>query len=463
MLDASPRHPRGAPSSRTPDEATAKEPSDGPPQWFAMAGMATVGLTGVRLASWTVSDFLFLASSLLIVLRLLTGSRRNVAPSIARSTSPTLLIGLGLFTIGGLLATFGRSYDPASSALAIVRVWYITVIWFWTVRSVSSSVATFRRLLIAAIAGAVFHSLVGIYQDVSGANNVSPHWGRSPGWADHYADFGIAVGSFVPLMAVWRQDPTARKRRELPRVLVILVLLAGVGSSGSMTPFGATIVGTFAAVMIPRLVRSSRRRRRIVLPVLAAVVTVALGVSGVVDLPVQTRFEELISDDPYTVGSAQSRGNLAEAAIDGLVESPLIGVGLDPTSGAVTIDGDRLQIHSFYFRVAYEAGLLGLAGTFVILFIFFRQSFQLLRFTAGSAVDWLPAGLFGSFIMILVSSMFAPALYARISWLPMALISALFGMGRAGMLRRQMGGGPMNTAASPPVSRASHRGHVERA
>lgn len=402
-----------------------------------MAGMATVGMTAIRVAGWTISDFFFLGSSSLVVLRLLTGSRRNLAPLVARRTSPTLLIGLVVLTVGALLATIYRSFAPTESALALVRVWYITVIWFWTLRSVSSSVRTLRRLLLAAVIGALFHSLVGLYQDVTGANSGFPDWGRSRGLADHYGDLGISVGSLVPILAVWRPDLGVRRRhRELMRIGAMLVLLAGVGSSGSMTPVGALIVGTTIALGAPKFARSRRQgRRRLALPLLAAMLAAGFVATGTVDLPAQTRFNELTSDDPETTASATSRITMARIALDGIVESPVVGVGLDRTSGSQVVDGQKLQIHSFYFRIGFEAGILGLTGLLIILFVVHRQAWQLLRYTAHSSLSWLPAGVLGSVAMVLVSAMFGPVLYGRLSWLPMALMSALYGLGRGGLMK----------------------------
>jgi hypothetical protein len=421
----------------TPESAPGRDKpgGDGPPQWFAMAGMATVGMTAVRIGSWTVSDLLFLASSLMIVLRLLTGSRRHLAPVVARRTSPALLIGIAVLTVGALLATVYRSFAPAESLEALVRVWYITIIWFWTVRSVSSSVRTFRRLLLAAIIGAVAHSLVGIYQDVSGLNAGSPGWGRSRGLGDHYGDFGISVGSFVPILAVWRPAAKATARREMWRLGAILILVAGVGASGSMTPVGALIIGTIVALVLPKLAsRAAGERRRIVVPVLAAIAAIVLVMTGTVDLPVQTRFEELTAGDTDVTGSAQSRVDMARVAVDGVVDSPLVGVGFDGLSGGLLLDDGASQIHSFYFRIAFEAGILGLLGLLIILFVIHRQGWQLLRYTAGGSVAWLPAGVMGSVTMVLTSAMFGPVLYGRLSWLPIALVNALYGLGRAGLL-----------------------------
>jgi hypothetical protein len=398
--------------------------------------MATVGMTGVRVAGWTASDLLFLVASMLIVLRLLTGTRRNLAPVAARRSSPGFLIGLLLLTVGALLATVSRSFDAGSSVLALARVWYITIIWFWTLRSVSTSVRTFRRLLLAAIIGAVVHSFIGIYQDVSGANAGSPGWGRSIGLSDHYGDLGISIGSMIPILAVWRREAVGGPRRDWLRIAGLLVMLGGVGSSGSMTPLAAAIVGTLVAFVAPRLVgfRRQRRARRIVVPVIVALLTVVLVASGTVDLAVQTRFEELTSGDSPTSESAESRASQTDVAIDGIVQSPLVGVGLDLESGAVEVDGTRNKVHSFYIRIAYEAGILGFLGLCLIILVIHRQAWQLIRYTRNTASSWLPVGLLGSVVTVLVAALFGPVLYGRISWLPMALVSALYGLGRAGML-----------------------------
>ena len=422
-----------------------------------MAGMATVGMTGVRIAGWTASDLLFLASSGFIVLRLLTGTRRNLAPVAARRSSPGFLIGLLTFSVGGLIATVFTSLAPAESALALARVWYITIIWFWTLRSVSTSVRTFRRLLLAAILGAVFHSLIGIYQDISGANAGAPGWGRSQGLADHFGDFGIAVGSMIPVLAVWRRDATQRARRDWLRILGLIILLGGVASSGSMSPLVAVIVGTAVAVSAPTLARPrrERRRRRLAVPLVVGALSVGILMSGVVELSVQTRFEELLSGDTPTADSAESRAGQTEVAFEGIVHSPVVGVGLDLRSGAVEVDGDYNKVHNFYVRVAYEAGILGFLGLVLMLLIVNRQGWQLLRFTRRTPLLWLPAGLLGSFVMVLVAAMFGPVLYGRISWLPMALISALHGLARVGLLEGGSRGPAAGDATIAPITPVS--------
>jgi O-Antigen ligase len=403
-----------------------------------MAGMATVGMTGVRIAGWTASDLFFLAASFVIVLRLLTATRRNLTPVAARRSSPGVLIGLVVLSIGALLATVGRSIDAGASALALARVWYITIVWFWTMRSVSTSVRTFRRLLVAVIVGAVLHAFVGIWQDVSGANAGAPGWGRSIGFSDHYNDLGLALASVIPILAVWRPARRVGPRWTLVRIVALLVLFGGLGSSGSISAMGAAIVGTLVAARAPSFAERRRRRSRqaAAVPVIAVLVAAVLVAGGLVDLSVQDRFTELVSGDSPTSQSAESRTSLAEVAIDGIVSSPLVGTGLDTRSGFVEAESGTNLVHNFYLRITYQAGILGFLGLCLILFMVGWQVRQVLRYTRGSPLISLPAGLLGSLVAVLVAAMFGPFLYARIAWLPMALTNALYGLARAGRLDR---------------------------
>jgi len=415
------------------------EEQDALPQWLAIGGMATVGFTAVRVAGSTISDYLFLAATGIIALRLLAGRRANVAPITSRRTSPTLLLGLGILTAGGLLATMLRSYDPAGSAFVLVRLWYITIIWFWVVRSVSTSFRTFERLVLAAIVGTIIHSLIGVYQDVSGANMVYPYWGRSQGLSDHFHDLAVSIGSLLPVLVMWPASRNGGTRKQLLKIAAILITFAGIGTTGAMTALGSVLIGIAVALLAPRLVGSGTGgRRSLVLPASAAVVVLLTIATGLVDLPVMSRLTELTEGtNAQVTGSAVGRIEMAEIAIDGAVRSPIVGVGLDNISGEAantfndmkSADSEQqLQIHSFYLRILFEAGIFGLLGVLLMLFVFFRQVIQLLQITRNTTLSWLPAGLLGGLVMLCVDGMFGPYLFARYFWLPMALISGLYGL-----------------------------------
>jgi hypothetical protein len=423
----------------------------GPAQWLTVAGMATVSMTGVRIAGWTASDMLFFAATMVIAIQLLMGARRDLAPAAARRSAPGILIGLIIFSVGALLATVGRSLDPAGSALVLTRIWYITIVWFWTVRAATNSVRTFRQLLLAALAGTVVNAGIGVLQDVTGANAVAPTWGRSVGLSDHFNDLGLSVGSMIPLVVTWRKVGADHARWDLRRALALLILLGGLGASGSISATGAALVGTLVAVLAPRIVDPSRRRRRSVAPLLLIGVAVLLIAGGIVNLSVFDRISDLTAGSTPTTQSADSRAQQSEVAFARIIESPFLGVGLDLKSGVVDYEaGNRNKVHNFYVRVAYEAGVFGLIGIALILFMVYRQALQLLRVTRGSPSAWLPTGLLGSLTMVLTAAVVGAVQYGRTFWLPMALVSALYGLARTGRLDDdEPSAGPLVNSALP--------------
>lgn len=447
MVAVAPPRTRSHPAPASPGRSTASVRDEALPRENAahvltMIGLAMVGMTGLRAGSFTVSDFFFAAASGFVVFDLLSGSRRRLAPVRARRNSPALLLGLLVLSTGGLLATMLRSIEPASSALTLLRIWYITVVWFWTIRSVSTSLRSFQRLLLAAVAGAVFHAGVAIYQEVSGTNAGAPTWGRSTGYSDHFGDLGFSLASMLPLIAAWPAQTAGRKAEAL-RAVAVVVVLGGIGTSGSMTLLASAVIGVIVAMSLPRLMRVNRRaRRRMLVPIAVAVLAVVTLSTGQIELKVFDRFGELLQSNSQTRWSANSRLDMNRVAIDGAVASPLVGVGLDEVSSAAANDfvGNSVanatdqNIHSIYLRLLFDGGVLALLGFLMILFVVGREGVQLARFVRRSTVAWLPCALLGCFAATCVGAAFAPIVYGRTVWLPAALISALGGLAKAGLL-----------------------------
>jgi len=434
--------PDGGPSAAA---ATAREPKEGLAYWLAIAGMVMVGASGLRGGTWTVSDFFFSAASGVIIINLLSGARSRLAPPAARANSPTLLIGLMTLTFGGLMATMLRSVDSPGSALAIARIWYITIIWFWTIRSVSISLRAFQRLVLAAAVGATIHAGIGIYQDVSGANAVAPTWGRSVGYSDHFGDLANSIGSAVPFVAMW---PAALRGRrfEVLRALALAVMFGGIATTGSMTILGATVVGTLIAIALPRLLHAQPRvrKRDPTVPLVAGGIVVVTLSLGLVQFSVFDRFNELVAGNSGARWSAESRGDMYEVAINGAARSPLVGVGLDDVSGksadtfTTVTNVDSQHVHSIYLRLLFEAGIFGLLGLLIILFLYSRDLVRIIRMTRGSPITWLPSAIFGSISVIFIAALFGPVIFSRIIWEPIAIASAFVGITKAGALDEYM-------------------------
>jgi hypothetical protein len=406
------------------------------PTWLmrlAMLGMSMVSMTGVRAGGFTIADLIFLLVSGFILLIVLNGGGTTLAPRVARRTSPVLLVGLSVFTVGGLLSTFMRSLDPTGSALVIVRLWYITVIWFWALRAVCTNWRDLKRLLTAFAAGAAVNSLYAILQELTGSNEGPPYWGRSTGFTDHFNSLGAAVATTIPLLVVWRSDPDSTPRAKRYCGFGIAVAIGGIGVSGSMTAFASGAAGVFVALGIPWFTAGSRRARRAIVPgIIGAVALFAVLGSGLISLSVTERFTAYREGtSQYTQRSVSSRGELNSIAVDAIASSPVVGVGLDSDSSEILLDGERKRVHSLYFRLLYEAGVFGFVGMLAVFTLFIHQAVAAARYLRRRQLDWIPAALLGAVTMLMLDALFGPPLFERYFWAPFALISVTFGICRS--------------------------------
>lgn len=434
---------------------------------LAMLGMAMVGMTGVRAGGFTIADLVFLLVAALILLSVGNGGGKHLAPTAARRASPMLLVGLALLTVGGLLATFLRSFDASGSAMVLLRLWYITIVWFWTLRTVCGGWKDLRRLLIAFVAGAVVNSVFGIFQEVTGTNEGSPFWGRSPGFTDHFNSLGTAVAVTIPLLIVWRSEPGTSPRWKRARLLAVVIALGGIGVSGSMTALAAAIVGAAATWVAPWLFAGSRQSRRAIVPgIIGATVVFLVVASGLVSLSVTERFTAYLEGSSrYVAGSVSEREQLNEIAVDEIIASPVVGVGLDPESAEIDLGHEPKRIHSLYYRSLYEMGILGFIGISTIFALSAHQAIAAARYLRRRQDDWIPIALFGSMTTLLADGFFSPPLVERYFWATFALISVTFGVCRAESLKQgtaerngtanEMGSRPDVHGASDPAQPAA--------
>jgi hypothetical protein len=443
-----------------PEPDSTSEASSWPLR-LAVAGMAMVGWTGFRTADFAVADWVFLATAVLTFAKILTGGGRAFAPRQARRSSPLLLVGLGLLTIGGLLGTFVRSVDPYGSALVLLRLWYISVVWFWTLRTVCTTWRHFRLLLIAFVGGELANAVAAIWQEVTGTNQAT--YGRSDGFTDHFNALGTAVAAAVPLVVVWRtQNPRSGLAKGV-HVGFVLLLLGGVGVSGSLTAFAAAVVGSVVSLAVPWFVSSSRTSRRRMGPgvLVAVVVTLVVG-SGALSLSVTERFTNYVEgNNRYVNGSVAVRGELNDVAIASIIESPLIGTGFDRKSSEIEVQGrPRSGIHSLYYKLLYEAGVLGFIGMLAIFVLAAHQALSMTQYMRGKPGDWMPIGLLGSMVVLWADAVYSPPLFERFFWAPFALIGVAFGLCRSIPLPESKEDRSPSVAVRVPLSRQSYRSPI---
>src|SRR5262245_41613534 len=108
----------------------------GLPLALGWLGMATIGLNTVRPAGYPVSDFIFLAMVGVICVKLLVGDESGLAPARARQSSRYVLFGSVILLTAGVLSSF-QSWNPEESLTVVVRLGYVTLVWFWVMRAVT--------------------------------------------------------------------------------------------------------------------------------------------------------------------------------------------------------------------------------------------------------------------------------------------------------------------------------------
>jgi O-antigen ligase len=393
-------------------------------------GMATLGFNVVRVGGFAVSDGLFFMCGAVIVFKLLASNSRGLAPARARGSSQLVLAGSIILLTAGVLATF-LSWGPTTSLLVVVRLGYITLLWFWILQTITSSRRALNVLLSGWRWGVLFTAACATVSQLHLARigSESPE-GREMAFFGHPNDLGGYLLSGLPLMllALPRREGRSQSRTTVLRLGSVALVVFGITAAGSITALASAAVGAAATFGIPVLLPEARqtRRRRHPLTVLGGVVLALVGILMLArsDLPVVERIQRFTSGDQYLEQSVQSRGESNSVALHSFDQRLVVGVGFD--SGSVAAAGDdrilTSGVHNMYLKVMYEAGLPGLIGLLLILGATFRAAVLLLRNTRSTELYPIVVALSASGLSVGIFAMFQPTLFHRFFWLPIAMM-----------------------------------------
>jgi O-antigen ligase len=385
------------------------------PRLLFYLGVIFLGLLTVRpIFPITVSDWLFLASLVLLFVQVVVRRVRVPYP-----ISPLLFWGVSLFAIGGLLSTF-ESHDAEGSLAVILRIVYLTVVWFW----LGSMVLQRRRHVNTAITLWVISAAVSgfgailqlFFGDV--IPGTSPEWGRMTGFTQHMNDLGgVTAVALIPALMV-----ALRPKRRLPVRLIgyvpFLLVFTGLILSGSVGGLIAAGVATFLWFCWSRMsVRT-----------VAVLVVIAIG-AGVLfsqraaseSLTPLERISRVTDSEGSTGATLWSRVDTYRTALQRVEQNPLIGVGLDKQSS--TIGG--YEPHNLVIGTWFKSGIIGLAGMLLIIFVIGRAGWLALRDARVSEDKMTAVAVLCAFAAFVAFSMSAPILYTRYGWISAALLLAL--------------------------------------
>jgi O-antigen/teichoic acid export membrane protein/O-antigen ligase len=396
------------------------------PRLLYYLGLVLLGLLTLRAGGQvTFSDVLFLFSFLLACAELVI-VRRHVAIRLPL----LLLLGMAIFSFGGLVSTF-QSYEYVRSTGVIVRLIFLTVFWFWLGTVVLNRrehvlKATNLWVASAAISGsaAVVQLLIG--NVIPGATALG---GRMTGFTTHPNDLGgLTCIAFVPaLMLAARQSMPAPRR--LFSYVVLLLVAAGLILSGSVGAVLAAAAATFVWFAFQRTsVQTILVFATIGLSVIA--VTTVQGMRGA-PTPLE-RFDIVTSgtSEGGAVGSVQERIVVYRSAANAIEENPFVGVGLDLTSVTKPFGEEnyKYDVHNLIIGLWYKTGLFGLAGMLIAFVAVFRTGWMTILRSLSESERRLAVALVSSAVAFIAYAMTAPVLFSRYGWISAALLFALQGV-----------------------------------
>ena len=410
------------------DRVSADAAGDGfdVPRRLYYGGILLLGLLTLRAGGQvTLSDILFLVSFLLACAEFAILRRR-----VPVKLPFLLLLGIAVFSLGGLVSTF-ESYQALKSIAVIARLVLLTVFWFWLSTVVlrrREHVTTAITLWVASAAicggGAILQFLAG---DV--IPNANFHESRATGFTGHPNDLGgITAIAFVPALMLASRSRIAATTRACSYLLLLLVA-AGLILSVSL---GALIAAGAATVIWLAFQRISIHALLAIGALAACVVALVTlqsirGVPDPLDRLDSATTSSSLPGGGTQLGSLDQRVRTYRVAVARIAEDPFTGVGLDLAS--VTrpfgIQSYEYDVHNLIIGLWYKTGLVGLAGMLIVLLAILRAAWTAISKSTSESEWTVAAALACSFTAFIVFAMSAPVLFTRYGWMPAALVLAL--------------------------------------
>jgi O-Antigen ligase len=390
-------------------------------RYMFYAGMLTIGQTAFRpLGGFTISDWLFLAA-LCAALATISLQKRRVRFNVP----PVIVLGVVLYVGSGLVASF-LADDPVLSVTLVARFAYLTLVWFW----LGTLVLTTPRFLRVATALWVVSVAVDGVAAMLQARGLSVPFlgpidaGRMSGWAETVNGLGGAAAiAMAPAFALIATAP--RLRRKSVWIVALLLLVAAIVLSGSVTGMAAGVAATGVWVVV-----SYRGSRALVIALVALTIALAVAqIQGTTGLP--TPVQRILSTTGQTDGgrysTVASRVEGYRAAWQALGEGGWVGHGV---LVGYYDSADARSVHNLILRAWYEAGWAGAVGMVCVLFGGLGYALRAARRANGGEMRLLAVGMFSALVAFMVFAMSNPLLSQRYGWVPLALAIACSSVSR---------------------------------
>ena len=374
--------------------------------WFI--GCFFMAMPSIRLVSeLNVSDSAFFLSAVVMILK---GGSRHLSPQPAYGVATVLAIG------AAMLASY-NAVDLSQNWTVLIRLAYLWLVWRLQARIYVADLVGLERSMTLFVGGAAISGVVGVAQVVFGVGYGGGLQGweqvRAAGLSGHVNDQGGTLG-LAAVMAVgfWLSSHNRRIR------FVLLCSLPGVSAglvfSGSISGMLCAAVGV--VILIAFQPRGTRSRGFFFATLAVAgfwgLALIQQAASGISPL---TRLIS-ISGENGDVSTVATRLQTDTLAWQSILRSPLVGAGMDTSSGAI-LNG-ATAVHNVFLLYWFQGGVFLLAALLVILI----SSYARLRHVPASPAKRCIVVALAS---ILVYAQTAPVTFERFFWLPFVLIAAL--------------------------------------
>ena len=381
-------------------------------------GAVTIGFLTIRPAmDFTASDWIFLGALGIAALVVIV---QGLAPDYLVPRAVT--VGVLLFALGGLLSSL-EAVNPNASAFVVIRMLYLTVIWFWLGTLVLQTREHVQNAVIAWVGSVALCSSGAVaqyfYGDVIPGGAIA--WGRMSGFTGHFNILGgLAATAFVPALMLAVDSP--RRAVRLVGTLSTVLIAAGLLLSGSVGGLLAAAVAT----MVWLALRGVSLRILISGGAVAAAAFVLMSATGSTNSPSPVdRIQRVTSAEEAgagTGGTVYTRLEGYSLAWSRIAEQPFIGVGLDAASSEEKLESH--SVHNLLLGPWFTAGLLGVIGIATLIVGAVATGLRVLRNTTGPTRSFI-AALLASLVGFIQHAMGEPILFVRYGWFPTALLIAL--------------------------------------
>jgi hypothetical protein len=431
------------------ESVTTADPIMRIPRVLFYLGALTVTQASLRVGfGLTVSELFFIAAFGATVIAVLAGRPFALVPN-------GLLVGVGLFAIGGMISSVGAE-DPGRSVFGAMQAVYVMLLWAWT----GATVLRTRPQLVIALTlwtiSAAFDGFSAITQ-VLGADALggSLEGGRATGLTAHPNDLGGACAiALIPALMLATNRLPGQHATPVPawRWIILALVAAGLALSGSV----AAMLAAFIAIVVWLVSPAVRAPGRLaVITALAFTMLAVMLAGGRITSPGE-RVSKVTggSGASSSGGSAEVRLKTMKRALPRIADNPFVGTGLDPAGGGVNIlDTGRstpYQVHGQPVAAWYEAGIFGFLGLTIVAFTLARNGWRAI--TAGTGADHvIGLAIFAAFIAFFIVALAAPLYFQQYGWFA-AVMAVTWGARRdatADLFVAERSTQPMSAAIAP--------------